>query len=232
MENSYLAPTLPQTLPDDPMHWVQAWLESATEGSVQRNPNAMTLATIGADGAPAARVVLCKAFVADPGYVVFYTNYGSPKLARLDSSMDVAITFHWDALGRQARLQGPAVRSPADESDRYFSTRDRGSQLGAWGSDQSQPIASRAALMAQVRERARRFGVDLSDDLQTELQSGRPEIPRPPHWGGIRVWPARVELWIEGADRIHDRAAWTRRLDRAGDHDFTPGRWSGTRLQP
>lgn len=224
-----MSATLPDVLPDDPMAWVEAWLDIATERAVQRNPNAMTLATVGADGSPSARVVLCKALVAVPGFVVFYTNYGSRKLADIDAERNVAVTFHWDALGRQVRLEGPAVRSPAAESDAYFASRGAGSQLGAWGSDQSRPIASREALVAQLDARARQLGLD-----RTAAKAGEtnPAIPRPPYWGGVRVWPVAVELWLEGADRIHDRARWKRPLEQRDAHSFDAGPWTGTRLQP
>ncbi len=232
MTNPYMAPTLPASLPDNPMHWAAAWLDEATRREVQRNPNSMTLATVAADGRPSARVVLCKAFVAEPGYVVFYTNYRSRKVTEIAATSEVALTFHWDALGRQARLEGTALFSPATESDAYFSTRHWGSRIGAWGSDQSRALASREALKLQIRERAQALGVKLSADLQLLGDGTTPSIPRPPHWGGIRVWPRAIELWIEGVDRVHDRGAWTRELRPAGEHDFDPGPWSATRLQP
>lgn len=232
MNDAYLAAILPDKLPSDPMHWAGAWLEHATSENLQRNPNAMTVATVAADGQPSSRVVLCKHFVAAPGYIVFFTNYLSQKVNELRRNPGVAANFHWDAFGRQVRLQGQAVFSPAGESDAYFASRDWGSQLGAWGSDQSARLASRAALKQQVRQRARELGVDVSADLQSLGDGARPDIPRPPHWGGIRIWPQRIELWIEGADRIHDRAAWTRSLSPLGPSDFAPGQWSGTRLQP
>lgn len=214
------------------MAWASAWLAHATAQSVQRNPNSMTLATVDADGRPSARVVLCKSFVVDPGYVVFYTNYQSRKMMEAFAHPEVAATFHWDALGRQVRIEGLAVRSPSDESDAYFETRHWGSQIGAWGSDQSAPIASRKALIEQVAARARAIGVEVADDLQT-LSGGKPSVvPRPRHWGGVRIWARRIELWIEGGDRIHERAAWMRSLTAATAHSFTVGAWTGTRLQP
>jgi pyridoxamine 5'-phosphate oxidase len=230
VSDSYLAPVLPEVLPEDPLAWANAWLEHAVINALQRNPNAMTLSTVGGNGEPSARVVLCKAFVCDPGYLVFYTNYKSKKVAQLSANPQVAVTFYWDSFGRQVRLQGVAVRSPAEESDAYFATRDWGSRLGAWGSDQSAPIESRDALLSQLRERATALGID--NTASPARPGDQPDIPRPPHWGGIRVWPHRVELWIEGADRIHDRAAWTRSLEPAGEHAFVGGTWSGTRLQP
>ena len=232
MTDAYLAPTLPYELPNNPMHWAEAWLSEAVAQSVQRNPSSMTLVTVNDKAQPSARVMLCKAFVADPGYLVCYTNYQSRKVQELTTNSNVAVTFHWDALGRQIRIEGQAVLSPAEESETYFATRDRGSQLGAWGSDQSMPIDSRQALLAQVRDRAHELGVAVSDSLQPIEDAKQAPIARPPHWGGVRIWAERIELWIEGADRVHDRAAWSRTLMRETDFDFAPGTWTGTRLQP
>lgn len=225
MSEDFTASVLPETLPGEPMRWVEAWLDIAATRGVQRNPNAMTLATT-ADGRPAARVVLCKEFVAEPGYVVFYTNYHSRKMAEIDGNPEVAVTFHWDPLGRQVRIEGLACRSPAAESDAYFATRSRGSRLGAWASDQSRPIGSRAALERQLEARAAELGVTATGD------AGDADIPRPPHWGGVRVWARSVELWLEGDDRLHDRARWTRELEPPVDAACRAGPWSGTRLQP
>jgi pyridoxamine 5'-phosphate oxidase len=232
LTNPYLAARLPDDLPGDPMHWAAAWLNEATAQCVQRNPNAMNLATVGNDAMPSARVVLCKDFVPDPGYLVFYTNYKSRKVEELRANPRVAVTFHWDALGRQVRIEGAAVFSPAAESDAYFASRDPGSQLGAWGSDQSAPLASREALLRQLRERAAGLGLNVSDDLRSIHEADRPVIPRPAHWGGVRVWASGIELWIEGEDRIHDRARWRLQLERKDEHGFAAGGWSGTRLQP
>lgn len=227
MSEDRLADHLPDELPDNPMHWAQSWLQAATSDRVQRNPNAMTLATVGNDHKPSARVVLCKDFVAERGYVVLYTNYESRKCDELANNPNVSLVFHWDSLGRQIRIEGIAVRSPAAESDAYFATRDPGSQLGAWGSDQSRSIASRAALRQQLQERA------------AELEAARQHADgslRPPHWGGIRVWANAIELWVEGKDRVHDRARWTRELRPGPDERFAESfaatAWTGTRLQP
>lgn len=226
------AKRLPGALPADPMRWAKAWLDEAVAGAVQRNPNSMTAVTVDDEGRPTGRVVLCKSFVPDPGYVVFYTNYKSDKVRHLDANDNIALVFHWDVFGRQVRIEGRAVRSPAEESDAYFATRDWPSQLGAWGSDQSAPLESRSALIAQVTRRAMRLGVHAVGSLKSIAVRDRPVILRPPHWGGIRVWARRVELWLEGADRIHDRARWERELTKGADGGFTAGAWSGTRLQP
>lgn len=232
MNDAYLATRLPDELPNDPMHWVEAWIADATAKAVKRNPNSMAIVTVGKDAMPAARMVLCKDFHADPGYLVFYTNYESSKARHIDENPNVAVLFHWDQLGRQVRIEGHAVRSPEAESDAYFATRDWGSQIGAWGSDQSRPLASRKALVAQVGKRALKLGVNVAKNLQSIIGSERPTIARPPHWGGYRVWARRVELWIEGKDRIHDRARWERSLAQADNDSFAVGEWVGHRLQP
>jgi pyridoxamine 5'-phosphate oxidase len=215
------------------MRFADAWLREATASAGTRNPNSMTLATVGPDGQPSARVVLCKQFVPDPGYLVFYTNYKSRKGRELAQNPKVAATFYWDNLGLQIRLEGPAVPSPESESDRYFLTRDRGSQLGAWGSDQSEAIASHHALVLQIRERAAQLGVPLNENERGQaLADAAPAMARPPHWGGVRLWAGMIELWVEGKDRIHDRAAWHRDLVPADEHTFSASPWTGSRLQP
>lgn len=213
------------------MRFADSWLKEATANAGVRNPNSMTLATVAPDGQPSARVVLCKSFVPDPGYVVFYTNYDSRKSVELTSNPRVAATFYWDTLGLQIRLEGPAVRSPVAESDSYFATRDRGSQVGAWGSDQSREISSRDALVEQIARRAETLGASLGEQPRERSDPVRP-IPRPPHWGGVRLWVSRIELWVEGQNRIHDRAAWTRDLVRESEHTFSVTPWRGARLQP
>lgn len=226
------ADRLPVELPDDPMPLAEAWIGEAIANARQRNANSMTLATVGADGQPSCRVVLCKRFVPDPGYLVFYTNYRSRKARELAANPKVGAAFYWDNLGLQVRIDGLAVRSPEAESDAYFATRGTGSKLGAWGSDQSEPIASRAALLEQIRSRAAGLGITLDTGTTVSSSIEQPEVARPPHWGGIRIWAVGVELWVEGSDRIHDRAAWSREIEPAGSSDFSVSPWRGTRLQP
>ncbi len=236
MENKLSDPRtatrLPDQLPDDPMHWADVWLDDAQAENDQPNPNSMTLVTVNNEGRPSARVVLCKQFVANPGYLVFYTNYRSLKAREIEENADVAIVFHWDKRGRQIRLQGKAVKSPDLESDHYFATRHWGAQLGALGSDQSANLDSRDALITQIRDRASALGIALGENTQTLASNDTPSIQRPQHWGGFRVWAYSVELWKDGKDRIHDRALWTRDIQQTSDHDFSVSPWIGNRLQP
>jgi pyridoxamine 5'-phosphate oxidase len=182
------------------------------------------LSTVDEHGTPDARVVLCKHLVSDPGYVVFFTNYESRKGKQLIARPIATVVFHWDALHRQARMTGRVIKSPSAESDSYFNSRPVGNRIGAWASQQSQPLASRAQLTKQVSEAEQRFGVNSND------ASGI--VPRPPHWGGFRLWPESVELWIEAPGRIHDRALWRRNLTMQDEFTFDCGPWTSTRLNP
>jgi pyridoxamine 5'-phosphate oxidase len=208
---------LPTQLPDDPMPLLEEWFTAARKQKVQPNPDSMVVATSTRDGVPSARVVLCKRFVTSPGYVVFFTNYDSRKGAELAENPRAAAVFHWDALGRQARLEGRIVKSPVAESDEYFASRALESRLGAWASLQSQPLESRTLLLKRVAIETARFGT---------------HVPRPPHWGGYRLWPERVELWIDGPFRVHDRAQWTRTLQSGERGDFSASSWQSTRIFP
>lgn len=199
---------------------VEQWLADARAARDQPNSNAMTLATIGVDGQPAARVVLCKGFDPDTGVIDFYTNYQSRKGRDIDNNPRVAVVFHWDHQGRQVRIEGHAVRASAAQSDAYFASRPRNSQIGAWASEQSEPVASREAMVAQFEARSQALDKDPAAT-----------IPRPPHWGGYMIWPRACELWVEGAGRVHDRARFERDMAIDGD-EITAGAWRASRLQP
>lgn len=212
------SPHLPEVLPANPLHLAAEWLAEARHARQQPNPNAMVLATADAAGNPSARVVLCKDIQPEPGLVRFYTNYDSRKGSELAARPRAAVVFHWDALHRQVRVEGPVRRTSTIDSDRYFASRARESQLGAHASRQSRPIASAAALREQLAEVTARFA-------QTE-------VPRPGHWGGFELWAETVELWVEGAARLHDRARWTRSLDVDAGEISVSRPWTATRLQP
>ncbi len=218
------------TPPDEPLAILARWLEDAQRGETQPNPNAMILATCDAAGRPSARVVLCKDLAVDPGYIVFYTNYLSRKGRELAANPRAAAVFHWDRLHRQARIEGPVLKSPPAESDAYFASRPWQSRLGAWASRQSEPTESRAALEQALASAARRFGAP-PPDRTGEHGPFDGQIARPVHWGGYRLWAESVELWVEGNARIHDRLRWHRSL-HPGAETLEAAPWTVTRLQP
>jgi len=211
--------SLPEPLPAEPMPIVAQWLAEAQRRRDQPNPEAMVLATCDEQGRPAARVVLSKQIDAAAGTVRFVTNYESRKGQELKHNPRAALVMHWDHQHRQVRIEGIVRRVAASESDAYFATRARASQLGAHASAQSQPIASRAAMKAQFDAAQARFGPSAP-------------VSRPAHWGGYVLWADTVELWMEGAARVHDRALWRRTLVFEGDAVRPAGAWTATRLQP
>lgn len=214
---------LPDPLPSSPLPLFASWFEEARRRQTQANPDAMVLATVGENHQPSGRVVLCKRVAVDDGYIVFFTNYDSRKGRELAQHPRAAAVFHWDGLYRQVRIEGPVVRSPAHESDQYFASRALASRIGAWASRQSEPLVSRAELIGRTLEVAARYG------LAPSAVEG--SVPRPPNWGGNRLWIERIELWSEGAFRIHERALWRRDLSPQGE-GFVGGEWRATRLNP
>ncbi|HVR42173.1 MAG TPA: pyridoxamine 5'-phosphate oxidase [Thermoanaerobaculia bacterium] len=180
----------------DPIRQFARWFQDAVDAQLPLSEG-MTLATVDAEGRPSARVVLLKTF--DERGFAFFTNYLSRKARELEARPDAALCFWWPPLGRQVRIEGRAERVSAEESDVYFATRPRGSQIGAWASDQSATIPDRRVLETKAEELIRRF-------------EGR-AIPRPPHWGGFRVVPRSIEFWHNQDDRLHDRFLYTRNRD-------------------
>jgi pyridoxamine 5'-phosphate oxidase len=189
---------------DDPLRQFQGWLEQAIAAELPE-PNAMTLATVGADARPSTRVVLIKGV--DERGLVWYTNYESRKGRELAGNPFAALQFHWVELERVVRIEGRVEFAGADESDRYYASRPLDSRIGAWASPQSRPIASRATLVANAAKAAARHGLNPA---------------RPPHWGGYRLVPDRWEFWQGRRSRLHDRLCY--RLE--------DGRWRRERLAP
>jgi pyridoxamine 5'-phosphate oxidase len=209
-------------LPLDPMPLFKQWLTEAEAQLGRETGPAMALATTDHSGAPSVRMVLCKGLSLAPPSITFFTNYNSRKARELDANPRVAATFHWAAFTRQVRIEGRARRSSAETSDAYFRTRALLSKLGAWASNQSHPLASRADLVAGVIDAATRFGVLAA---LASLSENSDAIPRPPHWGGYDIDIHAIELWTNVSGRLHDRARWTYTPD-------APTPWSRERLQP
>ncbi len=228
------AESLPEVLPSDPMPLLTRWFEDARNSKAVPNPDAIALATSTPDGHPSVRMVLCRGL--DPaGSLVFYTNYHGRKATELESNPRAAVAFHFDHEGRQARAEGFVRRTTDQESDAYFHKRALLSRLGAWGSRQSEKLGSRGELISAVAAAASRMKVSI--DALLSGGSGV-TVPRPPHWGGYRLWIDRVELWCGGNGRLHDRAAWVRRspdselaqTDAGAAPSFSP--WESHRLYP
>ena len=189
----------------DPYELFDSWFAEAKASEIN-DPDAMAIASVDSAGMPSVRMVLLKEVV--PEGFVFYTNYNSRKSAELLATGKASFVMHWKSLRRQVRVCGQVVQVPAEQSDVYFSSRPRGSRIGAWASDQSKPLASRQELQAAVAAAETRY----SDD-----------IPRPPHWGGFLIRPDEIEFWADGEFRLHDRFRFTKSAS---------GTWQAQRLYP
>ncbi|MFN6976800.1 MAG: pyridoxamine 5'-phosphate oxidase [Gemmobacter sp.] len=191
---------------DDPFALARAWLAEA-EPVEPNDPNAIALATVDAAGMPNVRMVLLKEI--EPAAFVFYTNYESRKAQEIAQAGTAAFVLHWKSLRRQIRVRGITSREDGPQADAYFASRSLRSRLGAWASRQSEPLASRGALLAEVARVTAQHGMN---------------PPRPPFWGGIRITPLEIEFWADGAFRLHDRFRWAR--------PAVEGPWTISRLNP
>jgi pyridoxamine 5'-phosphate oxidase len=189
----------------DPFALFDSWYAEARASEVN-DSNAMTLATVSADGRPSARMVLLKGH--GPDGFVFYTNRESRKAGELGEGAHAALLFHWKSLRRQVRIEGAVARATDAESDAYFASRSRDSQLGAWASEQSRTLPDRATFEARY------------EAMRSRFEGGA--VPRPPHWGGYRVAPERIEFWQDREHRLHERRVFTR----------SAGGWSEGLLYP
>ena len=192
-----------QCLPD-PVAQFEVWMSEALEAKVEQ-PTAMHLATVGPDGRPSGRLVLLKGV--EDGQFLFYTNYSSRKGQHLDGNPYVAMTFFWPELERQVRIEGTAARVSPEISDTYFASRPYTNRIGAWASEQSTEISSKAVLVKRAAEFGLRYALG---------------VPRPPHWGGYGVTPDRLEFWQGRPSRLHDRVVYY----------LTPDGWRKARLAP
>lgn len=218
---------LPNDLPASPFPIFKEWFDQAWDERIVPNANSMNISTLHEDGYPDSRVVLCKDIDPDIGSIVFYTNYNGAKGKQLAAHPFVSAVFHWDQYQRQVRIRGPVVHVTPEESERYFASRKLESRLGAWISDQSQPIESRQALLDKAADVIANLDLDAA-----ALMNGEDiKVPRPPHWGGYRVFAQEMELWAGGVGRVHDRARWTRDVKIENNQPIV-GVWSSTRLQP
>lgn len=191
-----------------PFELFQTWLDEAGDAE-PNDPNAMSVATVDANGMPNVRILLLKGF--DERGFVFYTNFESTKGNELQTNMKAALCFHWKSLKRQVRIRGPIEIVSNDEADIYYNSRPEGSRIGAWASQQSRPLDDRATLENAVEEYISKY-------------SGK-NIPRPAHWSGFRLNPASIEFWKDGNFRLHDRIMFSR-------DDLKTLTWEKTRLYP
>ena len=191
----------------EPFRLFEAWLKEATAAE-PRDPTAMTLATVDADGMPNARMVLLKG--ADERGFVFYTNIASQKGQELDAAQKAALVFHWKSLNKQVRVRGTVARVSDAEADAYFASRAKQAQIGAWASQQSRPLESRLAFEKAIALYAAKYALGT--------------VPRPDYWTGYRVAPAQIEFWQDRPFRLHDRVVF--------DRDDAAGGWRKTRLYP
>ena len=194
---------------DDPFDIARRWLAEA-EKTEPNDPNAIALATVDEGGMPDVRMVLLKDIEGQDtdGSFVFYTNYDSAKGRQIGTTGKAAFVMHWKSLRRQIRVRGHVTRAEGEQADAYYNSRALQSRLGAWASRQSQPLESRAALVAEVAKLGLRYGT---------------QPPRPPFWGGFRIAPTQIEFWADGAFRLHDRFRWDKKA---------AGVWFETRLSP
>ena len=204
-------------------------MKEAENKKTQPHPNAITIASTDVSGKPSARVLLIKALSLKEGYIVFHTPYGSRKSLEFIDNPWAAGVIHWDHLSRQIRLEGLITKSPDDESDAYFATRDWRSQLNAWTSEQSQPISDYKQLLDRANRQAKKMNLPKLDSTGPDKDFS---VQRPPFWGGFRMWFCSIEFWIARSARFHERILYKRSLKKDDDGGPVTGPWRHQKLQP
>ncbi len=204
---------------EDPFLIARAWLAEA-EAVEPNDANAIALATVDAEGMPDVRMVLLKdieSYGDGQGAFVFYTNYDSAKGRQIAATGKAAFVLHWKSLRRQIRVRGTVTREDGPQADAYYASRALQSRIGAWASAQSRPLASRGALMLAVARQGAKWGAN---------------PPRPPFWGGVRIDPVQIEVWSDGAFRLHDRFSWGKQAPSLGEGRVASAGWQVQRLSP
>ena len=210
----------------NPLKTLQNWMKEVRDSNTQPNPNTMLVSTVDSNGSPNSRIVLCKELNAEEGYLTFYTNYSSTKSKELEGNAKCSVLFHWDKFGLQARLKGSVTKCSDSKNDAYFSTRDVGSQIGAWTSDQSTEVESLEKMEGSYQQIMEKFKLkSLGDDTEVT-------IPRPDFWGGYDMWIGEIELWKNQNNRFHDRLRFKRNIKIENGNIDAEKEWSVIRIQP
>lgn len=210
----------------NPLSTLQDWMEKVSDSNAQPNPNCMSVSTVDSNGLPNTRMVLCKELNTEEGHLTFYTNYSSIKSKELESNAKCSALFHWDKFGLQVRIRGTAIRCTDSKNDAYFSSRDLGSQIAAWASDQSKEIES-----LEMMDNSYQIIMDKFSIGNLENNSEK-KIPRPDFWGGYEIWVEEIELWKNQKNRFHDRLKFTRNINIKNGNIDPDKKWNVIRIQP
>ena len=210
----------------NPLDTLDDWMNEVRESNTQPNPNCMSIATVDSNGSPNSRMVLCKELDTHKGYLTFYTHYYSIKSEELKNNAKCSALFHWDKFGLQARLKGFVKRCSDSKNDDYFSSRDIGSQIAAWTSDQSKEIESLGKMKDSYQEIMNKFQIN---DLEEAKEI---KVPRPDFWGGYDMWIEEIELWKNQKNRFHDRLKFKRKITIENGKIDAEMNWNSVRIQP
>ena len=210
----------------NPLDTLEDWMKEVSDSNTQPNPNCMSIATVDSTGSPNSRMVLCKELDAENGFLTFYTNYSSIKSEELKNNSKCSALFHWDKFGYQVRLKGFVDKCADSKNDAYFSTRDIGSQIAAWASDQSKEIESLEKMEDSYQKIMNKFQIKSLDEAK-EIK-----LPRPDFWGGYDLWIEEIELWKNRKNRFHDRLKFKRKISIENGKIDAEKKWDSVRIQP